>query len=61
MGLLALTIRPYAALIGIGPAVPWLQLSYYAAVPIAIWFVSTASALCVSVRRPPVAASEARG
>ena len=61
MGLLALTIRPYAALIGIGPAVPWLQLSYYAAVPIAIWLVSTASALCVSVRRPPVAASEARG
>ena len=61
MGLLALTIRPYAALIGIGPAVPWLQLSYYAAVPIAIWLVSTASALRFAVRRTPVAASEARG
>lgn len=51
LALLTLTIRPYATMIGVRPTIPWAQLSYIA-VPVVIWLVSTASALCVSSWRP---------
>ena len=51
LALLTLVIRPYATMIGVRPIIPWAQLSYVA-VPVVIWLVSTASALCVSSWRP---------